>query len=152
MDHQYHQYGGKRTFIMILALLAAVAAAFIGCSDEEIYAPYDRSLEEKGIEQTSQYTFELGQNCPNPFYPATTIPFSIGEETRAVITIYNESGEVVWKIGLPLDDPYAKLVPDDYRISWAATDLNKEPLASGIYIYELVAGDFRDSKKMVLLK
>jgi hypothetical protein len=153
MYYSAHQNQIKRTFAGFIVPFIAVllALAFSGCNETEIYVPSATSPTDLDPDQEF-YTFELYQNYPNPFNPSTTIRFSIGEPSPAVLTIYNESGEVVWRIDLGENEPDGMLEPDDYQIHWTGEDSNKNGVASGVYIYELVAGDFRDSKKMMLLK
>ncbi len=84
--------------------------------------------------------FALKQNYPNPFNPSTNISFSLPEAGKAELTIYNITGQKV--AGFVGDYNAGR-----HNIEWDATDL-----ASGVYFYKLVAGNFTDTKKMVLLK
>jgi hypothetical protein len=96
--------------------------------------------------------FELNQNYPNPFNPSTTIKFTlpspkVGAATLpATLKIYNVLGEVVRTL---LDEPMA---PGVYHKIWDGRDDQGNQVASGIYFYRLRAGDFEDTKKMVLMK
>ncbi len=90
--------------------------------------------------------FELGQNRPNPFNPTTAISFYLPNEAEMSITVYNMLGQ-----------PVRTLVDESkqaglYEIIWDGTDDRGESVASGIYYYRLVADNFTDSKKMMLLK
>jgi len=84
--------------------------------------------------------FALKQNYPNPFNPTTNISFSLPEAGKAELTIYNINGQ---KVTAFAGDYNA----GRHNVVWDATDL-----ASGVYFYKLVAGNFTDTKKMVLLK
>ena len=84
--------------------------------------------------------FALKQNYPNPFNPTTNISFSLPEAGKAELTIYNINGQ---KVTAFAGDYNA----GRHNVEWDATDL-----ASGVYFYKLVAGNFSDTKKMVLLK
>jgi hypothetical protein len=96
--------------------------------------------------------FELSQNYPNPFNPSTTIKFTlpspkVGAATLpTTLKIYNVLGEVVRTF---LDEPMA---PGVYHKIWDGRDDQGNQVASGIYFYRLRAGDFEDTKKMVLMK
>jgi hypothetical protein len=96
--------------------------------------------------------FELSQNYPNPFNPSTTIKFTLPSPQAGVATlsttlkIYNVLGEVVRTL---LDKPMA---PGVYHEIWDGRDDHDNQVASGIYFYRLRAGDFEDTKKMVLMK
>lgn len=85
--------------------------------------------------------FYLGQNYPNPFNPATTIKYSIPFESNVNISLYNVLGELI----LTLVD--RDLKPGHYEYT-----LNASDLSSGVYLYRLVAGDFVETRKMILLR
>ncbi|MBE0572786.1 MAG: T9SS type A sorting domain-containing protein [Ignavibacteriaceae bacterium] len=86
-------------------------------------------------------TIELKQNYPNPFNPSTTIEFRIPESQFITLAVYNLLGE---QVGLLVNE---NLSAGNYKTDWDASDL-----PSGIYIYNLLAGEFILSKKMILLK
>ncbi len=111
---------------------------------------YERDLIENpiGIEPVSNEIpkqFSLSQNYPNPFNPTTKIKFSIpfvGADPRAVsLNIYDISCRLVKTI------LQKNLKPGSYEITFDASGL-----ASGVYFYRINAGDFTDTKKMILLK
>ncbi len=85
--------------------------------------------------------FELYQNYPNPFNPVTDIKFSIPEQGRVVLTIYNILGEKV-----------AVLVNHVLNEGTYTIKFDGDKMASGIYIYRLQINNFIQSRKMVLLK
>jgi len=85
--------------------------------------------------------FSLNQNFPNPFNPVTQIKYQIPKSTHVTLVIYNISGQEV-----------ARLVDEQqsagfYSIKWDASHLS-----SGTYIYKLIAGNFVETKKMILIK
>ncbi len=86
-------------------------------------------------------SFSLNQNYPNPFNPATNISFGLPEGTNVKLAVYNTLGAEV-KI---LANEY--LNPGSYEIKFDASNL-----PSGIYYYKLTAGDFTQTKKMILIK
>ena len=88
----------------------------------------------------------LAQNYPNPFNPQTTISYSIAKDRDVELAMYNVSGQRVWT-----------LVNEDkrqnaYEVVWNDRDDRGNPVASGVYFYKLIAGDFTASKKMLLLQ
>ncbi len=85
--------------------------------------------------------FTLFQNFPNPFNPSTKIKFSIPKSSNVKIMIRDILGKEVDKI---VDDYYN---PGNYSITF-----NAKNLASGIYFYELITDQFREVKKMMILK
>jgi hypothetical protein len=90
--------------------------------------------------------FALFQNYPNPFNPSTTIPYSLPSRSHVTIIVYNITGQRV-----------ATLVNEikpagSYHVDWDGKDQHGRTAASGVYLYELLAGEYADTKKMLLLK
>jgi hypothetical protein len=86
-------------------------------------------------------TFSLSQNYPNPFNPSTTISYSIPESRIVTLKIYDMLGKEV-----------TSLLNEYKEAGTHSLQFNASSLSSGIYIYTIQAGEFRDSKKLVLLK
>jgi photosystem II stability/assembly factor-like uncharacterized protein len=85
--------------------------------------------------------FSLSQNYPNPFNPNTVIKFRIKDSRNVILKVYDLKGsEVITLIN-------EKMKQGEYEVSFNGTGLS-----SGIYFYTLSAGDFRETKKMILLK
>lgn len=93
-------------------------------------------------------TFQLLPNYPNPFNPETTIPFEIGgfNPVPARLSVYDVLGQ---RVAAPLDEV---LQPGVYHVTWDGKDKFRAPVSSGLYFYELSAGNFRMLGKMILLK
>jgi hypothetical protein len=90
--------------------------------------------------------FQLHQNYPNPFNPVTSILISIPQHSSARLEVYNMIGQLV---AVLLDQD---LAAGTHRVEWDARDVTGRDVASGVYVYRLVAGDFSKTKTMVLLK
>ncbi|MCK4655927.1 MAG: T9SS type A sorting domain-containing protein, partial [candidate division Zixibacteria bacterium] len=86
-------------------------------------------------------------NYPNPFNPKTTISYDLGVDAHVTLTIYNILGAAV-KV---LVDEYQS-ANNDYTVVWDGTDLNGLVVSSGVYFYRLSAGEFSETKKMMLMK
>jgi len=91
-------------------------------------------------------TFELDQNRPNPFNPSTTIGFSLDQRGHVTLALYNILGQRVrtlvdWMM------PAGR-----HAAAWDGKDENGHQMPSGVYFYQLSVNDFRQSRKMVLLK
>ena len=92
-------------------------------------------------------TFALSDNYPNPFNPTTNISFSIPMQLDVRINIYNIMGQLVANIS------QGEMNAGTYNIQWNGTDQGGNMLPSGLYFYELEAGnEFRQIKKMTLVK
>ena len=98
--------------------------------------------------QIDQYPqkFTLEQNYPNPFNPTTTICYDLPKPTRVTLAIYNLKGQRIKKL---ID---RKLSAGKHQIRWDGTDSSGRRVASGIYIYEIYAGENRQSRRMLLLR
>ena len=90
--------------------------------------------------------FAIHQNYPNPFNPTTKINYDLPEDALVTINIYDVMGR---SISTLISSPQSA----GYRsIQWNATNSYGEPVSAGMYIYTIQAGEFRATKKMVLLK
>ncbi len=85
--------------------------------------------------------YSLLQNYPNPFNPSTTIRFSVVKRENVSLKVYNAIGQEVML-----------LLNKEFDPGFHEIDFNAKGLASGIYFYQLEAGNFKDVKKMLLLK
>lgn len=85
--------------------------------------------------------YVLRGNYPNPFNPSTKIKFEVPEKSNVQITVYNAEGKEITTI---IDE---QLKPGTYETEWDGS-----AFASGIYFYRLNAGDYLETKKMILLK
>ena len=88
----------------------------------------------------------LKQNYPNPFNPITTLRYELPKDSFVDVTIYDILGNVVNNlVNTSQSSGY-------HSIQWNATNNQGEPVSAGVYIYKIQAGDFVDTKKMILLK
>tara|TARA_A100000164_G_C21782363_1_gene711658 strand:- start:253 stop:1041 length:789 start_codon:yes stop_codon:yes gene_type:complete len=90
--------------------------------------------------------FSLAQNYPNPFNPVTKIGYGIAEDAVVTISVYNLIGERV-----------ATLVnesknPGYYFTNWDSKNDLGMPVSAGMYIYQIRAGEYVKSRKLILLK
>ncbi len=90
-------------------------------------------------------TFELAQNYPNPFNPTTTIKYQLPVEGKVTITVYNMLGQVVQVLTDEIQSAGYK------SVEWNASALGGG-FASGLYFYRIQAGNFIETKKLLLLK
>ncbi len=90
---------------------------------------------------TTPFSFQLEQNYPNPFNPVTTISYLLPSRSEVRLTIYNILGEEITRL-------FDGIQPGGFhRITWDASGVS-----SGIYFYRIQAGDFVQTRKMLLLK
>ena len=90
--------------------------------------------------------FALHQNYPNPFNPVTTLRYDLPENSLVNITIYDMLGrQVKTLINQTQEAGYKSII-------WDATNDYGNPVSAGIYLYQIQAGEYISTKKMVLLK
>ena len=92
-------------------------------------------------EESIPNAFALQQNYPNPFNPSTTVKYSIPGMSKVSIRLFNLLGEEV-----------ATLVNEEKVAGYYTIEFNAARLPSGVYFYQLQAGGFVETKKMLLLK
>lgn len=101
------------------------------------------------VEQPGEGTpdsFDLSQNYPNPFNPNTTIRFDLPSSGDVDLAVYNMAGQRVVELVSGLRQA------GSYSVRWEGKDDAGRDLASGMYLYRLVAGDFVRTKKLMLLR
>ncbi len=85
--------------------------------------------------------YRLLQNYPNPFNPVTSIPFTIPKPEFVSLTIYDLLGKEIEIL------VSRQMNPGNYSVNWSG---NNSP--SGVYYYQLRAGEYRETKKLTLVK
>ena len=93
----------------------------------------------------------LFQNTPNPFNPETWIPYQVVEDADVTISIYNVTGKLVRRLHLGHKNAGLYLSKDKAAY-WDGKDSLGQEVASGVYYYTLQAGEFRATRKMVIVK
>ncbi len=88
----------------------------------------------------------LHQNFPNPFNPSTEIRFDIPSEGLVKLRIYNQLGQTVRTLA------DKRMKAGTYRVKWDGTTEAGHDVSSGVYFYNLEAGDFGKIRKMTLVK
>uniref|UniRef100_A0A832G2E7 T9SS type A sorting domain-containing protein n=1 Tax=Ignavibacterium album TaxID=591197 RepID=A0A832G2E7_9BACT len=86
-------------------------------------------------------SFELEQNYPNPFNPSTTIRYSIPKSSYVELKVYDGLGNLV-----------QSLVSEYLNAGTYESTFNGASLSSGVYYYQIKAGEFTATKKLVLMK
>jgi hypothetical protein len=95
--------------------------------------------------------FHLSQNYPNPFEEKTTIKYCVAYKTLVAMTIYNSEGEFVKK--LVNEEQEAGTYEVEFStIGGSASGGNALDLPSGVYFYQLKAGEYINTNKMILLR
>jgi hypothetical protein len=95
----------------------------------------------ESVEVGVPQVFDLAQNFPNPFNPATSIKYSIANETAVKLIVFNSIGQEV-----------AVLVNESQQPGVYTVNFDGSSLSSGVYFYKLTAGDFISTRKMLMIK
>jgi len=90
--------------------------------------------------------FALSQNRPNPFKNRTNILYSIPKKSNVSLRIYNSAGRLVKTLVSGVEEPGYK------SVLWNSSDNNNKRVAQGVYFYKLSAGNFRATKKLLVLR
>ena len=114
------------------------------------YSLWRRSLSDIiGLKQISEIVpavYSLHQNYPNPFNPSTKIRYKIKDSRFVTLKVYDILGkEIVTLVN-------EKQSPGEYEVPFSINQFSGYQLPSGVYFYQLRAGDLVETKKMILLK
>ena len=91
-------------------------------------------------------SYMIHQNYPNPFNPVTTLRYDLPEDALVNITIYD-------MMGRQLSTLVSSQQSAGYKsVQWNATNDAGSLVSAGLYLYMIQAGDFKQTKKMILLK
>ena len=88
----------------------------------------------------------LYQNYPNPFNPVTTLSYNLPQDSYVILSIYDMNGSLVKS--LVNENRTAGM----QHIQWNATNNSGRTVSAGVYLYSIEAEEFRQMKKMILLK
>jgi hypothetical protein len=105
---------------------------------------YDGSFEYSGIVEVEVGILSVGilkQNFPNPFNPITTIQYQISEKSFVTLKVYDVLGNEV-----------ATMVNEEKDAGSYEVEFRGEKLTGGVYFYQINAGSYVKTKKMVLMK
>tara|TARA_B100001027_G_scaffold183741_1_gene135629 strand:- start:154 stop:591 length:438 start_codon:yes stop_codon:yes gene_type:complete len=90
--------------------------------------------------------YDLNDNYPNPFNPKTNITYRLQRDCLVGITIYDMRGNVIRQLVNEVQNSGFKTV------EWNSTNNQGKEVSAGVYLYSIEAGNFRQTKKMILLK
>ena len=127
------------TDVNTMETIEVIPIRFNVISKSEKEVSHKLSKENNGEQLPDKY--ELSQNYPNPFNPSTRIKYSILADGLVTLKVYDVLGSEV-----------TTLVNENKQAGFYEVEFNASSLANGVYFYRLQAGDFVETKKMILLK
>lgn len=139
LNHQEHGVGAEELHL---------AWEFEGSSDNLTRWSIDNiHVSEATVETSNELTqtlpegFGLDQNYPNPFNPSTSIRFTLPESAHVTVNVYDVSGRLM-----------ATLVDEQRQAGSYTAQFDASDLASGLYLYRMQAGEFVQTRKLMLIK
>ena len=90
--------------------------------------------------------YNLMNAYPNPFNPITSLRYDLPEQAQVILTVYDLMGREVTQLVNTVQDAGYK------SVQWDATNMHGKPVSAGVYLYQIQAGEFVQTRKMVLLK
>lgn len=119
-------------------------------NDDYRWSPYAIATELVGVEEEADQhfpkVFNLHQNSPNPFHSTTSIQYAVAKPTTVNLRIYNVAGQVVRTLA------NAPQKPGYYTMEWDGRDENGQMVAPGVYFYRLETEQFKNTKKLILVR
>lgn len=104
------------------------------------------STVDEGSTAEGPQAFTLYQNSPNPFNPATTLPFELDENSMVMLTVYDSTGRLIRTLA------DRQFTVGRHTIVWDGADDSGKTVSSGVYLYRLEAGGMMQSRRMVLVR
>ncbi len=125
-------------------LITAIFLNVEGCPSDTLSFAYPYVSEDDPV--TPALVTKLHGNYPNPFNPSTTISFDLAKNTRVKLSVYNLRGQLVKTLAS------GELAAGRHQLIWNGTDSRNRSVASGVYLFRLDAGNYRSTRKMMLIK
>ena len=123
---------------------------FESFTNENQNGPFEITFINENILAIENITFPnkyaLHQNYPNPFNPITSLRYNLPNDGLVNIAVYDMMGKIVKTLVNSSQNAGFK------SVQWNATNERNEPVSAGLYLYTIQAGEFRQTRKMVLLK
>ena len=113
--------------------------------DYILFPPFEPEVSTDDMSVIPSIT-KLNGNYPNPFNPTTTISYSLKEDSKVTLEIFNIKGQKVRTL------VKENQLAGHHKVVWNGKDENSKPVASGIYFYKMKAGNYTSTKKMILMK
>ncbi|NQT26785.1 aryl-sulfate sulfotransferase, partial [candidate division KSB1 bacterium] len=122
----------------------------VGANDDDVYVD-NVSLKQVGSstviqKESNPYNFKLDHNYPNLFNPTTRIRYVVSREAFVHFAIVNLAGQQIQTL------VKQNQMPGAYTVHWDGCDESGDQMSSGVYFYRLMADDFCETRKMLLIR
>jgi len=139
---EWKQINTGLTDTTVASLVVSGEYLYAGTEQQGVFRrPLSELVDVKDSRSSLPKEFSLHQNYPNPFNPTTTINYSIPKSSSVTIKVYDLLGREI-----------STLVNEKKPVGNYSVQFNASKLVSGVYFYRLQAGDFTQTKKLILLK
>jgi len=108
--------------------------------------PTGPGIEEGFFTRPVPLVFSLSQNYPNPITNSTTIKYSLAHDASVELAVFNSAGQRIGNLVHETQDA------GFYSVKWNLNKASGEELPNGVYFYRIAAGDFIESRKMVVVR
>jgi photosystem II stability/assembly factor-like uncharacterized protein len=133
--------GGLKSGTVTALAVDSSGYVLAGTSDGLVYRTANSTTTVSETDHRSPVSFSLLQNYPNPFNPSTTIRYGLPQRSRVLLSVFNTFGQQV-----------AVLVREEQEAGYHEVRFVGSGLSSGVYFYRLSAGDFVQTRKLLLLR
>jgi hypothetical protein len=135
------QFAGQKVFIAWRYYMVVNQTSGLWVNIDDVFIGNHSAIGIQQINSNVPEKYELSQNYPNPFNPSTKIRFTVKNSVSVEIKVSDILGKEISLM------KYGVLKPGSY-----VTDFFAEDLPSGVYFYRISAGEYTDTKRMILLK
>ncbi|MCI0448810.1 MAG: T9SS type A sorting domain-containing protein [Chlorobi bacterium] len=135
------QFAGQTVYVAWRYYMVVSQSSGLWINIDDLFIGNHSAIGIKQISGEIPRNYELNQNYPNPFNPSTKINFSIPKSSLVKITVFDPLGRVVETI-----------VNQNLKAGYYSATWNAGNLPSGVYFYKILANEFTQTKKMILVK
>jgi hypothetical protein len=135
------QFNGQKIYIAWRYYMVISQSSGLWINIDDVFIGNHSAIGIQPVSTSIPKDYRLEQNYPNPFNPTTNINFSIPKKSHVKIIVYDALGKAVDEL------VNLEMNAGIYKVNWDAANYT-----SGVYFYKITAGDYTDTKRMILVK